>query len=83
VANAGDCRCVVHHREEDASQVTTDHSPTLPHETKRIEKAGGIVKYGRIEERLSVSRGFGTTMNFSTFPLGLFWAYFICRRSKV
>lgn len=36
-----------------------DHKPTNPKEKERIEKAGGRVINGRIDNGINVSRGFG------------------------
>jgi serine/threonine protein phosphatase PrpC len=37
-------------------QITVDHNPSSKGEKKRIINAGGMVRYGRIEDRLAVSR---------------------------
>ncbi len=58
VANLGDSRIVVV-KNGRPSFVTRDHKPDLPDETDRIQKAGGKVRKGRINGKLSVSRGIG------------------------
>ncbi|KAK3715046.1 hypothetical protein QZH41_012112 [Actinostola sp. cb2023] len=63
VANLGDskallCRC----NEEGKISVvplTKDHSPSEYNERMRIQKAGGLVKDGRVQGILEVSRSFG------------------------
>lgn len=59
IANAGDCRAISVYGDGRVLQLSTDHSPSVPYERLRIFKAGGNLKYGRIEGKLSVSRGFG------------------------
>lgn len=59
LANAGDCRAISAYGDGRVFQLSTDHTPLLPYERWRIFKAGGNVKLGRIEGKLSVSRGFG------------------------
>lgn len=59
LANAGDCRAISGYGDGRVFQLSIDHTPLLPYERWRIFKAGGNVKLGRIEGKLSVSRGFG------------------------
>lgn len=70
-ANAGDCRAVVgtlcnSEIPDDIAQaeikhinLSEDHKPTLPTERARIEAAGTVVNFGRVNGDLSLSRGFG------------------------
>ena len=58
VANAGDCRGVLS-RAGTAVVVTQDHTPSVPCEAARVEKAGGFVSRGRVNGILGVSRSFG------------------------
>jgi serine/threonine protein phosphatase PrpC len=59
VANAGDSRGVLC-RNGSAIALSTDHKPSLPGETARIEKAGGFVNsLGRVNGNLNLSRGIG------------------------
>jgi protein phosphatase 1G len=59
VANAGDSRGVLC-RQGSALPLSTDHKPSLPGETARIENAGGFVNsLGRINGNLNLSRGIG------------------------
>ena len=59
IANAGDCRAISVYGDGRVFQLSTDHTPLLPYERWRIFKSGGNIKLGRIEGKLSVSRGFG------------------------
>jgi serine/threonine protein phosphatase PrpC len=59
IANAGDCRAISMYGDGRVFQLSTDHTPLLPYERWRIYRAGGNVKFGRIDAKLSVSRGFG------------------------
>lgn len=45
---------------------TEDHKPTSATEIERINKAGGIVEYGRVNGNLAVSRGLGD-LNYKTY----------------
>ena len=59
IANAGDSRCVLSHY-KNTIQLTTDHTPELPSEKKRIEDAGGYIsRRGRIMDNLNLSRAIG------------------------
>mmetsp|Transcript_30016 Transcript_30016/g.29714 ORF Transcript_30016/g.29714 Transcript_30016/m.29714 type:complete len:148 (+) Transcript_30016:267-710(+) len=40
-------------------QLSRDHKPYLPDESKRIEENGGNVIFGRVQGKLAVSRAFG------------------------
>ena len=42
-----------------AIKLTTDHSPALLEERKRVEQSGGTVEDTRVMGRLGVSRSFG------------------------
>lgn len=57
-ANAGDSRCVMGSNGE-SMQLSDDHKPTLLIERTRIENAGGIVQWGRVDGDLAVSRALG------------------------
>mmetsp|Transcript_13908 Transcript_13908/g.33601 ORF Transcript_13908/g.33601 Transcript_13908/m.33601 type:complete len:606 (+) Transcript_13908:97-1914(+) len=59
-ANCGDARGVLC-RSGEAIELSVDHKPDRPDETKRIEAAGGFVSFGRVLGRLAVSRAFGDT----------------------
>ena len=58
VANLGDSRAILSRRGE-AIQLSNDHKPDLPSEKSKIERAGGVVSYGRVMGKLSLSRAFG------------------------
>eukprot|EP00484_Ammonia_sp_Unknown_P022067 CAMPEP_0197037662 /NCGR_PEP_ID=MMETSP1384-20130603/14807_1 /TAXON_ID=29189 /ORGANISM="Ammonia sp." /LENGTH=770 /DNA_ID=CAMNT_0042467991 /DNA_START=141 /DNA_END=2453 /DNA_ORIENTATION=+ len=42
-------------------ELTTDHKPTLEAERQRIEKAGGFIKFNRVDGDLALSRAIGDT----------------------
>jgi len=58
VANVGDSRAVLS-RNRIAVPLSTDHKPNLPEEKARIEKAGGFVCKGRVNNSLNMSRCLG------------------------
>jgi len=57
-ANTGDSRAVMA-RSDQAVTLSNDHKPFLPEEKERIEKAGGQVKFNRVNGDLAVSRALG------------------------
>lgn len=57
-ANAGDSRCVLSNGGK-AIEMSTDHKPSLPTETARINKAGGFVEEDRVKGILNLSRSLG------------------------
>lgn len=57
-ANTGDSRAVLA-RAGQAVTLSNDHKPYLPTEKDRIEKAGGQVKFNRVNGDLAVSRALG------------------------
>lgn len=63
VANIGDSRAVVARKKEDGSFapvcLTVDHDPMSHDERMRIQKAGAVVKDGRINGVIEVSRSIG------------------------
>ena len=60
VANAGDSRGILGHKNGDVKALSCDHKPTVPLEKRRIENAGGFVNHvGRINGNLDVSRTLG------------------------
>ena len=56
--NLGDSRTVLHNGIE-TIPLSVDHKPDTPSERKRIKRAGGYVRDGRVLGELSVSRAFG------------------------
>eukprot|EP01100_Stratorugosa_tubuloviscum_P012760 TRINITY_DN615_c0_g4_i2.p1 TRINITY_DN615_c0_g4~~TRINITY_DN615_c0_g4_i2.p1 ORF type:complete len:383 (-),score=207.93 TRINITY_DN615_c0_g4_i2:4-1119(-) len=58
VGNAGDSRCVLEENEK-ADQISKDHKPQNKTEVERIEKAGHIVLFNRIDGIIAVSRAIG------------------------
>ncbi|CAA7391225.1 unnamed protein product [Spirodela intermedia] len=58
VANAGDCRAVLGKRGR-AIELSRDHKPNCTSERIRIEKLGGRVHDGYLNEQLSVARALG------------------------
>jgi len=70
IGNAGDCRAVIS-RGGDAVALSMDHKPTLPQETARIRRAGGVVEDERVEGDLAVSRALGDFEYKSVRVLGL------------
>lgn len=58
IANAGDSRCVLL-RNGALASASKDHKPYDEAEQKRIEAAGGIVTFRRVNGDLAVSRAFG------------------------
>jgi serine/threonine protein phosphatase PrpC len=59
VANCGDSRSVLCRQGGTAEEMSWDHKPTNPQETKRIEESGGHVSMKRVNGDLAVSRSFG------------------------
>ncbi|TPX70326.1 hypothetical protein SpCBS45565_g01719 [Spizellomyces sp. 'palustris'] len=63
IAWVGDCKSVWCEKDEKSGWtavcLTKDHVPTVWEERRRIQKAGGHVKDGRVLGRLEVSRAFG------------------------
>jgi serine/threonine protein phosphatase PrpC len=58
VGNIGDSRAVLC-REGKSVALSSDHKPDLPAEKERIEKAGGYVHNGRVNNSLALSRSLG------------------------
>mmetsp|Transcript_11386 Transcript_11386/g.11473 ORF Transcript_11386/g.11473 Transcript_11386/m.11473 type:complete len:260 (+) Transcript_11386:481-1260(+) len=58
ICNLGDSRIILSQNGQ-AIQLSRDHKPQLPEETKRIEANGGVVLFGRVQGKLAVSRAFG------------------------
>lgn len=58
VANAGDSRAVLSNNNK-AVTLSNDHKPDLPSEKERIQKAGGYVHNGRVNNSLALSRSLG------------------------
>lgn len=59
VANAGDARCVLFKRDGEIEALSKDHKPDSEEEKARINKAGGYVNEGRINDNLNLSRAIG------------------------
>ena len=59
VANAGDARAILYTKDEQVIALSTDHKPDLEHEKNRINKAGGYVSDGRVNDNLNLSRAIG------------------------
>jgi serine/threonine protein phosphatase PrpC len=59
VANAGDSRSYIFTSEGNAIAMSTDHKPDQDIEKSRIQKAGGYVSEGRVNDNLNLSRAIG------------------------
>lgn len=59
VANAGDARCILLKKTGEIEPLSKDHKPDLEEEKARINKAGGYVNEGRINDNLNLSRAIG------------------------
>ena len=64
VANVGDAQAILIKSNTSHRDLTTKHDPAEPRERERIREAGGYVnRNGKLNEHLSVSRGFGFYSN--------------------
>lgn len=68
VCNIGDSRTVLVTADGSVEELSEDHKPTNPAETKRIQQAGKYVKFGRVGG-LAVSRAFGDLSHKMDFSL--------------
>lgn len=59
LASAGDCRSLLIYKDGRHKVLSIEHSPTMPEEKSRIEKAGLCVQGGRVINSLAVSRAIG------------------------
>jgi serine/threonine protein phosphatase PrpC len=59
IANAGDSRSVIFTSLGDVISLSKDHKPDLDSERIRINKAGGYVSDGRVNDNLNLSRAIG------------------------
>ncbi len=59
VANAGDSRALVYTLDGEIIPLSSDHKPDLEMERIRIQKAGGFVSEGRVNDNLNLSRAIG------------------------
>jgi serine/threonine protein phosphatase PrpC len=59
VANAGDSRALIFTNEGQVIPMSFDHKPDLEVEKTRIQKAGGYVSEGRVNDNLNLSRAIG------------------------
>lgn len=67
-ANAGDSRCVMG-TSRMAKALSEDHKPSDENERKRIEAAGGVVNWKRVDGDLAVSRALGDFQYKQRFDL--------------
>lgn len=59
VANAGDSRAIAYTTDGNVIALSTDHKPDNDIERTRIQKAGGYVSEGRVNDNLNLSRAIG------------------------
>jgi serine/threonine protein phosphatase PrpC len=59
VANAGDSRAYIYTTDGTVIPMSTDHKPDQDIEKSRIQKAGGYVSEGRVNDNLNLSRAIG------------------------
>ena len=57
-ANAGDARAILS-KKDSVLPLSFDHKPNNDIETCRVERDGGLIKMGRVDGALAVSRSFG------------------------
>jgi serine/threonine protein phosphatase PrpC len=61
IGHVGDCRAVLS-ESGTAVELTTDHHPCMPSEKARVEAAGGVIRGGRVNGVLAVTRSIGDIM---------------------
>lgn len=61
IGHVGDCRAVLSDS-GNAVELTTDHHPCMPAERARVEEAGGVIRGGRVNGVLAVTRSIGDIM---------------------
>jgi len=59
VANAGDCRCLVFQENGEVLVMNIEHKPQNVQENARIYQGGGMVRNGRVNGILNLSRALG------------------------
>lgn len=59
VANAGDCRCLVFEESGEVLVMNIEHKPQNVEENARIYRGGGMVRNGRVNGILNLSRALG------------------------
>ena len=59
IANAGDARAVLFTKKDEVLALSVDHKPEDEKELRRIEKAGGYVSDGRVNDNLNLTRAIG------------------------
>ena len=59
VANAGDARAILYSKEGQLEYLSVDHKPDDELEKQRINKAGGYVSEGRVNDNLNLTRAIG------------------------
>lgn len=59
VANAGDSRALIYTSDGTVIPMSVDHKPDQEIEKSRIQKAGGYVSEGRVNDNLNLSRAIG------------------------
>lgn len=62
IGHVGDCRAVLSDS-GNAVELTTDHHPCMPSERARVEAAGGVIRGGRVNGVLAVTRSIGDIMH--------------------
>ena len=58
-ANSGDSRAVLGYKDGKLKELSFDHKPENPGETKRVQAAGGFIEDGRVQGVIAVSRALG------------------------
>ncbi|EKE40497.1 protein phosphatase, putative [Entamoeba nuttalli P19] len=59
IANVGDCRCLLLKNDNEILQLTTDQKPNVKSEVDRIVSCGGVIRNGRVNGNLSLTRAIG------------------------
>ena len=58
-ANSGDSRAVIGYKDGKLKELSFDHKPENPGETKRVQAGGGFIEDGRVQGVIAVSRALG------------------------